>query len=61
MRTTSLFLLLITVCSAKAGSLISDQNLGNLLCVPFAYGDFNADKLVDIFCVDKTVTDKTGI
>jgi hypothetical protein len=39
---------------AASDSRISDLNFGNMSCVPYAYGDFNADKLVDIFCVSKS-------
>ena len=46
-------LMLVLLCQTYfvSGSLISDANIGNLTCVPFAYGDFNADKRVDVFCV----------
>jgi hypothetical protein len=30
---------------------LTDSAFSNIQCVPYAYGDFNADKLVDIFCV----------
>ena len=39
---------------ADSGMRISDANFGNMSCVPYAYGDFNADKLVDIFCVSQS-------
>lgn len=48
--------LILILCQAyfiSPGSLITDSNIGNMTCVPFAYGDFNADKLVDVFCVAK--------
>ena len=32
-------------------SQISPSVFTNIKCVPYAYGDFNADKRVDIFCV----------
>lgn len=32
-------------------SVTSEENFANITAVPYAYGDFNADKLVDIFCV----------
>ncbi len=32
-------------------SQLTDSAFSNIQCVPYAYGDFNADKLVDIFCV----------
>ena len=43
---------------AVSDSRISDANFGNMSCVPYAYGDFNADKLVDIFCVSKSQSGK---
>ncbi len=30
---------------------LSDQIIPNINCVPYAYGDYNADKLIDIFCI----------
>jgi hypothetical protein len=32
-------------------SKISENIFSNIKCVPYAYGDFNGDKRVDIFCV----------
>ena len=35
-------------------SQISPSVFTNINCVPYAYGDFNADKRVDIFCVSNS-------
>jgi hypothetical protein len=35
-------------------SQISPSVFTNIKCVPYAYGDFNADKRVDIFCVSNS-------
>ena len=44
-------LIQINISESKDSFSIA-QNLLNLIkCTPFAYGDFNADKLIDIFCV----------
>lgn len=32
-------------------SPLSNSAFSDIQCVPFAYGDFNADKRIDIFCV----------
>lgn len=32
-------------------SKISENIFSSIKCVPYAYGDFNGDKRVDIFCV----------
>ena len=47
--------LLVTYCHTTKDtfSKINDSLFTNIQCVPYAYGDFNADKRVDIFCVNK--------
>ena len=35
-------------------SQIAENIFSNIKCVPYAYGDFNADKRIDIFCVSKS-------
>lgn len=35
-------------------SQLSDSAFSDIHCVPYAYGDFNADKRIDIFCVSKS-------
>lgn len=30
---------------------LSESSFSDMRCVPYAYGDFNADKFVDVFCV----------
>jgi hypothetical protein len=32
-------------------SALSENVFTSIKCVPYAYADFNSDKLVDIFCV----------
>ena len=32
-------------------AIVNEKLFGSVDCVPYAYGDFNADKLVDIYCV----------
>lgn len=44
------------VQSKDTYSQISDGSFSDIQCVPYAYGDFNADKRVDIFCVSKSGT-----
>lgn len=44
------------VQSKDTFSQLSDSLFSNIQCVPYAYGDFNADKRVDIFCVSKSAT-----
>ncbi len=36
-----------------SAAIVSDKAFGNISCVPYAYADFNADKLVDIYCVSQ--------
>jgi hypothetical protein len=56
---TEIFLLIFTTCVAviksdkDTFSDLSDSSFSDIQCVPYAYGDFNADKLVDIFCVSE--------
>jgi isopentenyl phosphate kinase len=46
----------ILVKSDKDNSftLIKKEEFSINQCVPYAYGDFNADKRIDIFCVTPT-------
>jgi hypothetical protein len=46
-----LFLVNISLSRKDSFSQISPTLLNLAQCTPFAYGDFNADKLIDIFCV----------
>lgn len=49
------FLLVISSSLAKdTFSPISDSSFYDIQCVPYAYGDFNADKRIDIFCSSKS-------
>lgn len=34
-------------------AIVNQKAFGSIECVPYAYADFNADKLVDIYCVSK--------
>ena len=34
-------------------AIIDKSGFGNISCIPYAYADFNADKLVDIYCVSQ--------
>ncbi len=49
------FLVLISILAVYGDkdtfSQLTDSAFNNIQCVPYAYGDFNADKFVDIFCV----------
>ena len=47
---TLLILLNQQICN---GAIVNKKAFGSLSCVPYAYGDFNADKLVDIYCVSQ--------
>lgn len=44
-------MLLVLCFQASSGAIVKDKTFGSVECVPYAYGDFNADKLVDIYCV----------
>jgi hypothetical protein len=46
-----LYLLAHLTWAKDTFSQISPSVFTNINCVPYAYGDFNADKRVDIFCV----------
>ena len=47
--------ILIGVSSSKDSFTQITPTLLNLVqCKPYAYGDFNADKLIDIFCLKNT-------
>lgn len=35
-------------------SELTASAFSDIQCVPYAYGDFNADKRIDIFCVSKS-------
>lgn len=48
---TFLILTLSLVNGKDTFSKIDPKTFTNINCVPYAYGDFNADKRVDIFCV----------
>lgn len=52
----SVFLLIaINHVTCKDSFSKIEPNLLNLIqCVPYAYGDFNADKLVDIYCISNS-------
>jgi hypothetical protein len=54
-QTATLWLLAWLVAVGRA-AIVNDKTFGSLQCVPYAYGDFNADKLVDIYCLN----DATG-
>jgi hypothetical protein len=45
-----LYLIVIVTHHNKA-SIVDEKTFGSIRCVPYAYADFNADKLVDIYCV----------
>lgn len=48
-------ILTITCSLAKDTFTELDQSsFSKIECVPYAYGDFNADKRVDIFCVSES-------
>lgn len=42
---------LAVLAIVASGAIVNDKTFGSVECVPYAYGDFNADKLVDIYCV----------
>ena len=48
-----------TLADKDTFSQLSEAVFNDIHCIPFAYGDFNADKLVDIFCV--SVRDKATV
>jgi hypothetical protein len=43
---------LFDACQCNA-AIVNEKAFGSLNCVPYAYGDFNADKFVDIYCVSQ--------
>lgn len=50
----SIILLIIGLDNQVTNAAIVNQKaFGSIQCVPYAYADFNADKLVDIYCVSK--------
>ena len=51
-------IILIAIAYTTDSSLITEENFAKITAVPFAYGDFNADKLVDIFCVTQYKSSK---
>ena len=46
-----ILLFISSVQSKDTFTEITDAQFSNIDCVPYAYGDFNADKRIDIFCV----------
>ena len=53
LRQTCLVLVGLVLISSYAQAF-SKCDIGDIQCVPYAYGDFNADKFVDIFCVSQS-------
>lgn len=51
---TALVVLVKHIHAKDTFSQLSDSSFSDIQCVPYAYGDFNADKRVDIFCVSKS-------
>ncbi len=52
--------ILINVLQFEA-AIINEKAFGSLRCVPYAYGDFNADKFVDVYCVSQPGNLKVGL
>lgn len=44
----------VSVSSKDTFSPISDAAFSDIRCVPYAYGDFNADKRIDILCTSQS-------
>ena len=49
-----LFFLIDESTSKDSFSQITPTFPNIIHCTPYAYGDFNADKLIDIFCLKNT-------
>lgn len=54
-RVLTILVITISIAYAKdTFSQLSDSAFSDIHCVPYAYGDFNADKRIDIICVSKS-------